>query len=340
MTRLITYLNKQSRYFFISSGILITFLVTIIDFLTKDFFVLEFYIIPVVLVGWFAGRNAGFFMAFISDIAALILDIIETPHHASPLVHYWNFFMNLGFFLVIVYFIVFLKETLELKSKFTSTVSHELRTPIAVIQEGIKMVQEGLVGDINDKQKELLGVVRMNAHRLVCLINDILDFQKYESGKMRLILEENDINKVVQEAYRGVELLGKEKGLNFVFNMGKGLPEIKLDKDRIIQVITNLLSNAIKFTDKGTITVSTMKNGNNIQVAVQDTGCGIKSVNMPRLFKSFEQLGRPSKRGEKGTGLGLAISKDIIVEHGGKIWAESEFDKGTALYFTLPISQG
>ena len=154
---------------------------------------------------------------------------------------------------------------------------------------------------------------------------------------MKLVLEENDINKVIQEAYKGIELLGKEKGLNFVFNMGKNLPEIKFDKDRIIQVIINLLSNAMKFTEKGSIAVSTTKNGNNIQVAVRDTGCGIKPGDMPRLFKSFEQLGESNKHGRKGTGLGLAISKEIIVRHGGKIWAESEPGKGTVFYFTLPI---
>ncbi len=337
MEKLIKYLNKQSRFFFIFSGVVVTILISTIDFLTNDFFVIEFYIIPVVLVAWFAGRNAGFFMAFVTGVATLALDVIESTHHTNFLVHYWNFFMNFSFFLIIIYFLTILKETLELKSKFTSTVSHELRTPIAVIQEGINIVRDGLLGNINDKQKDTLSAVSKNAHRLSWLIDDILDFQKFESGKMKLVFEENDINKVIQEAYKGIELLGKEKGLNFVFNMGKDLPEIKFDKYRITQVITNLLANAIKFTDRGNIIVSTAKNGNNIQVAVRDTGCGIKPGDIPRLFKSFEQLGEPNKHGGKGTGLGLAISKEIIVRHGGKIWVESEPGKGTVFYFILPI---
>jgi len=337
MGKLIKYLYNRPKSFFIFSGLLFTILISAIDLLTKDFFVLEFYIIPVVLAAWFAGRNAGFFMAFFCAIATLVLDIIESPHHTSFLVHYWNLFMNFGFFLIIVYFLTVLKETLELKSKFTSTVSHELRTPIAVISEGIDLVRDGSLGDISHKQKDILNMASMNVHRLNCLISDILDFQKFESGKMKMFFEENDINKVVQEAYRGVELLGKEKGLGFIFNLDGDLPKIKFDKDRIIQVITNLLGNAIKFTEKGSITIGTKKNGNNIQVAVQDTGCGIKPGDMPRLFRSFEQLEESNKGGEKGTGLGLVMSKEIIVRHGGKIWAESEFGRGTVFYFILHV---
>ncbi|MFA5084847.1 MAG: HAMP domain-containing sensor histidine kinase [Candidatus Omnitrophota bacterium] len=340
MRRLTAYFNKQPKFFFIFLGILITLLISAIDFLTKDFFVLEFYIISVVLVAWFAGRNAGIFMAFICGLATFALDIIETTHHVSPLVHYWNFFMNFGFFLIVVYFLINLKEALELKSKFTSTISHEFRTPLSVIKESISMVRDGLCGGINDKQEDLLNMAVRNANRLNLLINDILDFQKFESGKMKFVFEKNDINKVVQEAYNGVELLIKEKNIDFVFNMGKDLPETKFDKDRIIQVITNLLSNAIKFTDRGAINVNTTKDGSNIQVEVRDTGRGIKAEDMQRLFKSFEQVGSFNKRVEKGTGLGLAISKEIIVEHGGKIWAESEPGRGTAFYFTLPIRQG
>jgi len=337
MKKLIKYLNRQSKFFFIFLGVLLTLLISAIDFLTKDFFVLEFYIIPVVLVTWFAGRNTGFFMAFVGAIAALALDIIETPYQSSFLIHYWNLFMNLGFFLMVVYFLTVLKEALELKSKFTSTISHELRTPFSVIKEGINMVREGLCGDVNDKQKNMLNIALMNVNRLGRLINDILDFQKFESGKMKLTFEENDINKIVQEAYRGIELLGKEKGINFVFNIDKNLPKIKSDKDKIIQVLTNLIDNAVKFTEKGSITVTATKNRNNIQVAVQDTGCGIKPEDTPRLFRSFEQLGESNKHEKKGTGLGLVISKEIIVRHGGKIWAKSELGKGTVFYFTLPI---
>jgi signal transduction histidine kinase len=339
MGKLTTFLNEQTKLFFIFSGILLVLFISFVDLITKDFFVLELYVIPVIFAAWFAGRYAGFFMAFVSGIATFIIDIIETAHHSSPLVHYWNLIMNFSFFMVMAYFVSVLKESMELKSKFTSMVSHELRTPIAVIQEGVSIVRDGLVGDINDRQKELLSAVGLSTRRLTRIINDILDFQKYEAGKMKMVLEENDMNKTIQEAYGGVELLVKEKGLDFIFNMGEDLPEIKFDKDRIIQVIVNLLSNAIKFTDKGSITVSTAKNNDSIQVAVRDTGFGIKPADMPKLFKSFGQVGSPNKHGEKGTGLGLAVSKEIVVNHGGKMWAESEFGKGTTFYFTLPVRQ-
>ncbi|MCX6934895.1 MAG: HAMP domain-containing sensor histidine kinase [Verrucomicrobia bacterium] len=337
MVEIIGYLNRRSKFFLVITGSLLALLVCVIDLLTKDYYVLDCYLLPVFFVTWFAGRNAGFLMALISAVSEIGIDAFETPYHASPLMHSCTFFINCSFFLLVVYFLILLKESMEAKAKFTSTISHELRTPIAVIQEGINIVREGLIGDINDRQKELLGMVGMNAHRLTRLINDLLDFQKLESGKMKLVFEKTDINKVVQEAYAGVELLGRDKDLNAVFNLGEDLPVIRIDKDRIIQVLTNLLGNAIKFTERGGITIRTTKTETNIQVAVQDTGCGITPEDMARLFRRFEQLEMPGKSIKKGTGLGLAISKEIILGHGGKIWADSEIGRGSTFYFSLPV---
>ena len=325
-----------SKLFSISLGILLVLLIGLVDFLTKDFFVLTFYIIPVALVTWFAGRGSGIFMALAAAITATILDVIESPVHSSFLVHYWNIFMSFGLFTITAYFLTFLKESLEVKSKFTSTISHEIRTPLSVIKEGVSIVMDGLCGNLTDEQKRILKSVNANADRLTILVNDILDFQKFESGKMKFIYEENNVGNVLREAYEGVSFLAKEKNLNVVFDIAEGLPKIKFDRGRITQVMTNLLTNAVKFTEKGTIVIGAAKTGNYIQVAVRDTGCGIAPEEMPRLFKTFEQLGKPEGR-KAGSGLGLAISKEIVSRHGGKIWAESKPGEGTTFYFTLPI---
>ena len=117
--------------------------------------------------------------------------------------------------------------------------------------------------------------------------------------------------------------------------LDENLPRIKFDHDKIIQVLTNLANNAIKFTENGGITITTGKEDNIIQVTVKDTGPGIKEEDMPKLFQQFVQLQR--KMG--GTGLGLSICKQIIEAHKGKIWAESEFGKGTTFHFILPIEE-
>lgn len=230
-----------------------------------------------------------------------------------------------------------LEEALSIKSRFTSMVSHELRTPLTAIKEGLGIVLDGSAGNLNNEQKEFLDISKRNVDRLARLINAVLDFQKMEAGKYEFNMQENDINEVIAEAAKTMVQLVKEKKLNFEVKLDDSLPKIKFDKDKIIEVIINLLSNAIKFTEAGGIVIASVKDAENIRVSVKDTGIGIKEADMPRLFKSFEQLGKDNERKTAGTGLGLVISKGIIEKHNGMMWAESVIKKGSTFYFTLPL---
>lgn len=232
-----------------------------------------------------------------------------------------------------------LYRAIKAKTDFTSMVSHELRTPLAAIKEGISIVIDGIVGKITDEQRSFLGIARMNVDRLTRLINDILDFQKLEAGKMDLNIKENDIVAVLDEVYRTMRTLTEDKGIFFKVRVEGTLPRIMFDRDKIIQVLTNLVNNAIKFTLKGGIEIIACMDKGHIHVMVRDSGIGIKEEDMPRLFKSFEQL-EIAVETRGGTGLGLAISKEIIERHHGRIWARSEYGKGTTVYFTLPVRKG
>lgn len=240
----------------------------------------------------------------------------------------------------------------EVKSKFASMVSHELRSPLGAIKEGINLVLEGMEGDINDKQKHVLTIAKNNTDRLSRMINNVLDFQKMESGKMEFDVQEGDINAVALEVGKAMGKLAKEKGLDLVVELDDGLPKIRFDRDKIVQVFTNLLNNAIKFTEKGRILVCIKKEDNVVHVTVKDDGPGISSEDLKRLFQPFEQLNGVRDKKKGGTGLGLVISKEIVLAHKGKIWAESppvglpaeggragELGKGTAFHFVLPIKE-
>ena len=223
----------------------------------------------------------------------------------------------------------------QVKSAFTSMVSHELRTPLAALKESVSLIMEGMMGTINKEQKNLLGIAKNNVDRLSRLIGEVLDFQTLEVGKMVFKMLDNDINEVIKETKETMNIIAKQKGLDFIINLDKDLPKIKFDRDKISQVLSNLVNNSLKLTEKGNITISTTKGNNIIQVSVKDTGPGIKEKDMPRLFKHYEQL----ERKVGGTGLGLAISLEIIKAHGGKIWAESVFGQGTTMHFLLPIEE-
>jgi signal transduction histidine kinase/GGDEF domain-containing protein len=230
-----------------------------------------------------------------------------------------------------------LKETMKIKSEFISTVSHELRTPLTSIKGGIAFVLNGLAGDINEEQKELLGIAKKNVDRLARLINDVLDFEKLGSGKMKFNLQANDINQILKDVYETTASSAKNVGLDLLLELDSSLPRCSFDSDKITQVLTNLVTNALKFTEKGTITIKTTKTEDAVQVSVSDTGYGIRKEDMPKLFNRFEQLGHGGDTKTGGTGLGLAISKEIIERHGGKICVESNPGKGSKFTFTLPV---
>jgi len=229
------------------------------------------------------------------------------------------------------------KRAIEIKSDFISMVSHELRTPLTAIREGVNIVSDGVAGKLTGMQKKFIDLTKRNVDRLSRLINDVLSFQKLESGKIVFEMAPADISAVAREVKKTMAAYARAKGLKFVIQTDKKIPEFKFDKDKVTQVVVNIVDNAIKFTEKGSITIATSLEGSkNVKVSVKDTGIGIKKKDIPKLFQRFEQLGR--KNGKTGgSGLGLAICKDMIEKHDGRIWCESQIGKGAEFSFILPI---
>ena len=235
-----------------------------------------------------------------------------------------------------------LKSQDTMQKEFINIAAHELKTPIQPIF-GLTDVLQSQIKDV--KQHELLEVIIRNAKRLQRISNDILDVTKIEGKSLELNKEDFNLNDVVINAINDIMLgrdLHKKETVKLSFNPDKDIL-IKADKGRISQVISNLLSNAIEFTAEGTILVSIEKdmisnnnNNNNkaIIICVKDSGQGIDSSILPRLFTKF------ASKSYKGTGLGLFISKGIIEAHGGKIWGENNPDgRGAKFSFSLPTSQ-
>ena len=228
-------------------------------------------------------------------------------------------------------------EAARVKSEFTSMVSHELRTPLTVIKESVSIVHDGIAGPINADQKDFLETAKRNVDRLARLINDVLDYQKLESQNVEIKMVEGDINKVIAEIGQSFVLPFKKKGLELHLDLTPGLPRLKFDTDKIIQVLINLINNAMKFTEKGTITIASVMEGNSVKVSVTDQGIGIKQEDLGKLFQSFSQISTGTARQTGGTGLGLAISKKIIEKHKGQMQVDSVYGQGTTFYFVLPI---
>lgn len=231
------------------------------------------------------------------------------------------------------------KRLMIMKENFMNTVSHELRTPLAAIKEGISIVLEELEGEVGKENKNVLSIVKKNVDRLNRLIDDVLDFQKLEVGKMLFRIKKNSINDVAKGCYEIMAGLAMEKKLKIMLDLDESIPNAPFDKDKILQVLLNLTNNAIKFTKEGSITISTKRDDDSIKVSVRDTGVGIKYENISRVFKKFERIEPATGDATGGTGLGLPISKEIIDKHNGRIWVESEFGEGSVFSFTLPLNK-
>jgi len=231
-----------------------------------------------------------------------------------------------------------LRETMEMKSQFISTVSHELRTPLTSMKEAVIIVLDEVAGKINKDQRHFLDIARRNIDRLARLIDDVLDFQKLNAGKMKFDMRENKIVAALEEAYTTMQPQVMKNGAELVLDLEAGLPPVLCDHDRIIQALTNLISNAIKFTPAGgRIVVSAHRRKEHLVLKVSDTGLGIPKEDLPKIFDRFYRVHRPGRE-IKGTGLGLAIVSRIVAGHGGRIEVESELGKGTTFTLLLPLT--
>lgn len=232
-----------------------------------------------------------------------------------------------------------LRETMEIKSQFISTVSHELRTPLASMKEAVLIVLDGVAGVINDDQSHFLDVAKRNIDRLSRLINDVLNFQKMESGNMKFHLGTNDIAHIAEDACGTMQPFASKRDIHLSLELEPNLPVATLDADRIIQVLTNLISNAIKFTPaNGHVRVSVQRVSEMIVLKVSDTGMGIPAQALSKIFDRFYRVHRPGKE-IKGTGLGLSIVKSIVKAHNGRISVESVENKGAVFTVELPIQR-
>ena len=225
----------------------------------------------------------------------------------------------------------------EVKSAFLASMSHELRTPLNAVINFTKFVAKGDLGPVNDQQEETLGEVIDSARHLLNLINDVLDMSKIESGSLRLFVEDDvDVNAILDSATSTGRGLLVDKPVKLRTEIAPDLPNIRADRQRIVQVLLNVMSNACKFTDKGFVKIAAHQANGEVVVAIEDTGPGIAPEDQAGVFESFKQTSSGLRKGG-GTGLGMPISKSLVEAHGGRFWLESEVDKGSTFFVALPV---
>ena len=225
----------------------------------------------------------------------------------------------------------------RLKSEFVSTVSHELRTPLTSIRGSLGLLSGGVGGALPDKARGLIEIAKNNCERLIRLINDMLDIEKIESGKMTFNLRPLELMELIEQVARANDGFAVQHGVRLQVTAAVPGAKVQGDGDRLVQVLTNLISNACKFSPAGSsVDIAVARLGERLRVEVADHGPGISDDFRQRIFQKFSQADATNTRKEGGTGLGLSISKAIIERLGGQIGFFSEPGKGSTFYFELP----
>jgi PAS domain S-box-containing protein len=232
------------------------------------------------------------------------------------------------------------KKLDRMKDEFVSMVSHELRTPLTSIKGSLGLVVGGALGALPNKAKEMVDIAHRNAERLINLVNDILDIEKLESGRIEFQIQSLDLSDLVREAVETNKGFAEEHGVKFVFADFAPKVVVRGDSNRLTQVVANLLSNGAKFSpENGEVEISVVSQYGVATVSVSDHGPGIPEDFREKIFERFSQADASNTRKKGGTGLGLSITKSIIESHGGAIGFDSEVGVGSTFFFTLPISE-
>jgi two-component system CheB/CheR fusion protein len=232
-----------------------------------------------------------------------------------------------------------LKRAATAKSEFLANMSHELRTPLNSINGFSEVLFDETFGPLNEKQKKYVNNVLTSGKHLLLLINQILDMAKVESGKMKLSITNLPMKNLLTEISLLVADMAGKKNLQIKLDLADDLPVIEADELKVKEIIYNLLSNAVKFTPEGgKIGIRAKRVNETIEVEVWDTGAGIASENMEKIFEGFFRVDTPYSRVTEGTGLGLPLSKKMVELHGGKFMVKSKgLNQGTLVRFTLPV---
>ena len=244
---------------------------------------------------------------------------------------------NLGT-VTVMHDITALKKMDKMKSDFVSMVAHEIKSPMNSVLALVKVIQDGLAGDLTDKQKEILGRVSEKIKGLSDLAAELLDLSRIESGLITLEKERLQVGTLLGEQVAFSQTKAQSKGILLELKHAPDLPPILANKRTIEEVIANLLTNAVKYTPEGgKVTVSAEAERDYVHITVKDTGFGIKEEDLGRVFERFYRVKNDKTRFISGTGLGLAIVKSIVEAHHGTVRVESEMDRGSTFHVFLPI---
>jgi two-component system, OmpR family, phosphate regulon sensor histidine kinase PhoR len=231
-----------------------------------------------------------------------------------------------------------LRRLERMRQEFVANASHELKTPLTAIKGFVETLLEGAVDDPKHN-REFLETIQEQSNRLMRLIEDLLDLSAIEAKRVEYRFEPTVVSEVIERIFKGLEPMAKAKKVRLINQIATDLPRVRADREKLGQILMNLIDNGIKFNKAdGSVHLTAEIKGNFLEMTVTDTGMGIATEDLPRVFERFFRTDRSHSHDIAGTGLGLAIVKHLVENHQGKASAESRLGEGSIFRFTLPLA--
>ncbi len=333
--RLTAFLSRRSRHFWTAVGLLLVGIIATIDYFTEPD-ILILYLIPIILVDWFAGEKPGVILAIASAIAWFASDVLTTQHDTSDVVPYWNLAVRSAIFLIVTYMLSGLLATRKRHEELMHFIIHDLRSPLTNVLTGLQTLREMRNGKMDESEQEMLDMALISSNRMLTLINSLLDLPRLEHRKMPVERREVSVDELVNNSLAVVALWAAQNRVQIVYEGDPRVTTVIADPDITARVLVNLLSNALKYSPPdSTITVRTRLSPDGmVTFSVTDQGPGIPPEWVDKVFDKYAQV--EARKEGASTGLGLTFCQLAVEAQKGRIWIESEVGKGTTVLFTLP----
>ena len=337
--QLLTYLSRWSPSSLSVSGIVFIGIIGVFDYVTgPEISCSIFYLIPIALVTWLLGRRHGLGLCIVGTLIWLTADVLGRAGYSHPAMPYWNATVRLGFFLIVTYILVTLRESHKRQEELGQFVVHDLRSPLAVVVTGLQTMQD-IAGEAMDTtQKELIEMCLTSCDRMLTLINSLLDLARLESAQLPLQLEEVAVQELVEASVRQVSAWAERNRVTMVRHLDSDSEHVYADAIVTARVLINLLSNAVRFSQaNSTVSVHVAPyRAEAVAFSITDQGRGMAKEWQAKVFDKYAQAEVGKARGTVGSGLGLTFCRLAVEAQGGHIWLESELNVGTTVTFTLP----
>jgi signal transduction histidine kinase len=334
----VDWLSRRSRNFWITIGLVMVALIAIVDYFTESD-ILILYLIPIILVDWFAGEKPGVILAVASAIAWFAADVLSTQHDTGNVVPYWNLAVRSAIFLIVTYMLSGLLASRKRQEELMHFIVHDLRSPLTNVLTGLQTLRQMRNGQMDESEQELLDMALVSSNRILTLVNSLLDLPRLENRKMPVQTQEVRVDDLVNNSLAVVALWAAQNRVNIVYEPDPQVQTVIADPDITTRVLVNLLSNALKYTPPDstiTIRVRTSNNGM-VTFSVTDQGPGIPPEWVEKVFDKYAQV--EARKEGASTGLGLTFCQLAVEAQKGRIWIESELGKGTTVLFTLPAGK-